>query len=26
MLRHNAIAAWDKMLRTGWQRCRPPVR
>jgi len=26
MLRHNAIEAWDKMLKTGWQRCRPPVR
>ena len=26
MLRHNAVEAWDKMLRTGWHRCRPPVR
>ena len=26
MLRHNAIEAWDKMLRTGWRRCSPPVR
>ena len=26
MLRHNAIAAWDKMLKRGWVRCRPPVR
>ena len=26
MLRHNAIEAWDKMLKTGWRRCRPPVR
>ncbi|WP_230332801.1 hypothetical protein [Synechococcus sp. PH41509] len=20
------MEAWDKMLRTGWRRCRPPVR
>ena len=26
MLRHNAIEAWDKMLKTGWRRCSPPVR
>ena len=26
MLRHNAIEAWDKMLKTGCQRCRLPVR
>ena len=26
MLRDNAIDAWDKMLRTGWRRCSPPVR
>ena len=26
MLRHNAIEAWDKMLRTGWRRCSPPIR
>ncbi|WP_368506441.1 DUF1651 domain-containing protein [Synechococcus sp. YX-04-1] len=26
MLRYNAIEAWDKMLRTGWRRCSPPVR
>ena len=25
MLRHNAIDAWDKMLKTGWRRCSPPV-
>ncbi|WP_370629802.1 DUF1651 domain-containing protein [Synechococcus sp. MU1650] len=24
--RHNAIEAWEKMLKTGWRRCRPPVR
>ena len=26
MLRHNAIEAWSTMLKTGWVRCRPPVR
>ena len=26
MLRHNAIEAWETMLKTGWQRCSPPVR
>ncbi len=26
MLRHNAIEAWQTMLKTGWQRCSPPVR
>ena len=26
MLRHNAIEAWETMLKTGWVRCRPPVR
>ncbi len=26
MLRHNAIEAWDNMLKTGWRRWRPPVR
>nr|WP_244281270.1 DUF1651 domain-containing protein [Synechococcus sp. UW106] len=26
ILRHNAIEAWDKMLKTGWRRCSPPVR
>ena len=26
MLRHNAIEAWDKMLKTGWRWCNPPVR
>ena len=26
MLRHNAIEAWETMLKTGWERCRPPVR
>ncbi|QNJ03898.1 DUF1651 domain-containing protein [Synechococcus sp. PROS-U-1] len=26
MLRHNAIEVLDKMLKTGWRRCRPPVR
>ncbi|WP_071991431.1 DUF1651 domain-containing protein [Synechococcus sp. CC9616] len=26
MLRHNAIEAWDTMLKTGWRRCSPPVR
>ena len=26
MLRHNAIEAWNTMLKTGWQRCSPPVR
>lgn len=26
MLRHNAIEAWGAMQKTGWLRCRPPVR
>ena len=26
MLRHNAIEAWDTMLKTGWRRCPTPVR
>ena len=26
MLRHNAIEAWNSMLKTGWRRCAPPVR
>ena len=26
MLRHNAIEAWNAMLKTGWRRCPPPVR
>ncbi|WP_071813039.1 DUF1651 domain-containing protein [Synechococcus sp. CC9605] len=26
ILRHNAVAAWDKILKTGWRRCSPPVR
>ena len=26
MLRHNAIKAWNTMLKTGWRRCQPPVR
>ena len=26
MLRHNAIEAWETMLKTGWERCSPPVR
>ena len=26
MLRHNAIEALNTMLKTGWQRCSPPVR
>ena len=26
MLRHNAIEAWNTMLKTGWRRCPPPVR
>ena len=26
MLRHNAIEAWQTMLKTGWRRCSPPVR
>ncbi|MDC3185844.1 DUF1651 domain-containing protein [bacterium] len=26
MFRHNAIKARDKMLKTGWRRCRPPVQ
>ena len=25
MLRQNAIEAWETMLKTGWQRCSPPV-
>ncbi|WP_413443025.1 DUF1651 domain-containing protein [Synechococcus sp. MIT S1220] len=25
-LRHNAMEAWHKMLKTGWRRCSPPVR
>ena len=23
---HNAIEAWETMVKTGWGRCRPPVR
>ena len=26
MLRNNAIEAWETMPKTGWRRCRPPVR
>ena len=26
MLRHNAIEAWQTMLKTGWRRCPPPLR
>ena len=26
MLRHNAIEAWETMQKTGWVRCRAPVR
>ena len=26
MLRHNAVEAWRTMQKTGWVRCRPPVR
>lgn len=26
MLRHNALEAWAHMQKTGWARCRPPVR
>ena len=26
MLRHNAVEAWGTMQKTGWVRCRPPVR
>jgi len=26
MLRHNAVEAWQTMQKTGWQRCRPPLR
>ena len=26
MLRHNAIEAWQRIQKTGWVRCRPPVR
>ena len=26
MLRHNAIEAWNTMLKTGCRRCPPPVR
>ena len=26
MLRHNALEAWAHMQKTGWLRCRPPVR
>ena len=26
MLRHNAIEAWETMLKTGWRKCSPPVR
>ena len=26
MLRHNAIEAWNAMLKTGWRRYPPPVR
>ncbi len=25
MLRHNAMEAWETMLKTGWRRCSPPV-
>ena len=25
MLRHNAIEAWQTMLKTGWRRCPPPL-
>jgi len=25
MLHHNAVEAWQTMLKTGWQRCAPPV-
>ncbi|WP_413440129.1 DUF1651 domain-containing protein [Synechococcus sp. MIT S1220] len=25
-VRHNAIEAWETMLKTGWERCSPPVR
>ena len=25
MLRHNAVEAWQIMLKTGWQRCQPPM-
>jgi len=25
MLRHNAVEAWQTMLKTGWQRCQPPM-
>ena len=26
MIRQNAIEAWSTMQKTGWVRCRPPVR
>jgi hypothetical protein len=26
MLRHNAIEAWETMVKTGWIRCSAPVR
>ena len=26
MLRHNAIKAWNTMLKTGWRRSQTPVR
>ena len=26
MLRHNAIEAWQTMLKAGWRKCSPPVR
>ncbi len=26
ILRHNAIEAWQTMLKTGWRKCSPPVR
>ena len=26
MLRHNAIEAWETMLKRGWRKCSPPVR
>ena len=26
MLRHNAVEAWQTMLKTGWRKCSPPVR
>ena len=26
MLRHNAIEAWQTMLKTGWRKCSPSGR